>query len=244
MPLRNAPRIVRGAFIEYGLSLPPLVVVFQFNPVELTRNRSLSFAGPNETILCPPREDTGGARNRTIEREESLRTYHLRESDLNEVQKYQQVAVGEETIGFDIRLDATDKLEEGDPVAAGFGVLPQLATLELMVRPKTTSLLGTVVDELLGLDARAFSFSRSPNPPMILFVWGGKRVLPVNINSLNVTETEFSTMLDPIRATVAVNLTVIEGQNPLHRYSKLYKEMSAAARPTGVESVANVVIPG
>ena len=43
----NKPRILRGAFVEFGLSLPPLVVVFQFNPLQLTRNRSLTFTAPN-----------------------------------------------------------------------------------------------------------------------------------------------------------------------------------------------------
>src|SRR6266851_9690294 len=43
----NKPKILRGAFVEYGLSIPPLFVVFQFNPVQLTRNRSLSFSPPN-----------------------------------------------------------------------------------------------------------------------------------------------------------------------------------------------------
>ena len=28
----NKPKILRGAFVEFGLSLPPLFVVFQFNP--------------------------------------------------------------------------------------------------------------------------------------------------------------------------------------------------------------------
>ena len=42
----NKPRILRGAFVEFGLSLLPLVVVLQFNPIQLTRNRSLTFAVP------------------------------------------------------------------------------------------------------------------------------------------------------------------------------------------------------
>ena len=37
-------------------------------------------------------------------------------------------------------------------------------------------------------------------PPMILFIWGRKRVLPVNIDSMSITETEFSADLHPIRA--------------------------------------------
>ena len=42
----NKPKILRGAFVEFGLSLPPLFVVFQFNPVQLTRNRGLTFGFP------------------------------------------------------------------------------------------------------------------------------------------------------------------------------------------------------
>ena len=33
---KNKPKILRGAFVEFGLSIPPLFVVFQFNPVHLT----------------------------------------------------------------------------------------------------------------------------------------------------------------------------------------------------------------
>ena len=54
----------------------------------------------------------------------------------------------------------------------------------------------------------------------MLFIFGRKRVLPVNITSLNITETEFSTDLNPIRATVAVSLTVIEGKSVPYRYSQ------------------------
>src|SRR5882672_538566 len=38
----NQPKILRGAFVEFGLSLPPLAVVFQFNPLTITRTRTAS----------------------------------------------------------------------------------------------------------------------------------------------------------------------------------------------------------
>ena len=117
----------------------------------------------------------------------------------------------EQTIGFDIRLDATDRLDEGDTITEQFGIAPQLSTLELMVHPKDESLLGAGVSDALG-KPKGFSFTRQRNPPLILFIFGRKRVLPVNINRMNITETEFSTDLNPVRATVAVSLTVIEGK--------------------------------
>ena len=48
---------------------------------------------------------------------------------------------------------------------------------------------------------------------MIIFFWGRKRVLPVHITSMNITESDFTPDLLPIRATVSVNLTVLEGRN-------------------------------
>jgi hypothetical protein len=231
MPLTNAPRILRGAFVEYGLSIPPLFVVFQFNPVELTRNRTLTF-GPENAAAG---EGAGPG----------LRAYHERTADLLDVRDGQRVDVAEEAISFDIRLDATDRMNEGDPIAAAFGVLPQLATLELMVHPKAESLLGAAVDAVFGLgDAEGFSSARKPNPPLVLFIWGHKRVLPVNVTRMNVTETEFSTLLDPTRATVSVSLSVIEGSNPFFTYSKVAKEVSAVLNLASIPDVANVVIPG
>jgi hypothetical protein len=243
----NAPKILRGAFVEYGLSIPPLFVVFQFNPVELSRSRSLSFSAPNETIACPPRRGSetsdASARCNQMQREQSLRDFHKRTGDLMDIQEQQKVAVQEETLNFDIRLDATDKLAEGDPIAATFGVTPQLATLELMVHPKEESLLAAALGDLLG-SSGGFSFTEKTNPPMILFIWGIKRVLPVNINSINIKETEFSTLLDPVRATASVSLTVIEGSNPLYSYSKVMKEVSSVLNLANIADIANVVVPG
>jgi len=55
-------------------------------------------------------------------------------------------------------------------------------------------------------------------------VFGRKRVLPVNINSLNITETEFSADLNPVRATVTVSLTVIEGPSVPYQYTRAMTE--------------------
>jgi hypothetical protein len=221
----NTPKILRGAFVEYGLSIPPLVVVFQFNPVQLSRRRSQTFP--------------------TSSREEHLREFHQRYDDLTKLRNDQQVRLQEEAISFDIRLDATDQLNDGDLIAGKFGIAPQLATLELMMHPKGESILGGLADNLLKLGRNGgFSFTGTAKPPMILFIWGIKRVLPVNINSMNITETEFSTRLDPIRATVSVNLTVIEGENAPYMYSKVFKEASAALNLASLTDITDVVIPG
>ena len=99
--LRNQPKIMRGAFVEYGLITPPLVVGFQFNPLQLSRNRTLNFSMPAEA------ETMGNI---------TLRDFHQRQefADLSALRDAQQVSINPETLSFDIRLDATDKLNEGD----------------------------------------------------------------------------------------------------------------------------------
>jgi hypothetical protein len=236
----NKPKILRGAFVEFGLSLPPLVVVFQFNPLQLTRNRSLSFAVPN-----PPPPPPGSKVPVSQAPTRTLRQFHGQFSNLLDLQKQQLVTVQEQTIGFDIRLDATDKLDDGDTITEQFGIAPQISTLELMVYPKDESLTAKLVSALLSPgNTQGFSFTRGSNPPMILFIFGRKRVLPVNINSMNITETEFATDLNPIRATVSVNLTVIEGKSVPYLYSKAMVEAMSALNLANISSVANVVIPG
>lgn len=243
----NKPKILHGAFVEYGLTIPPLVVVFQFNPLQLTRRRGLSYSAPSREIREARNIQAEELTRRTrVEPESlSLRQFHQREEyvDLEKLRNEQQVGVDEESLSFDLRLDATDGLNEGDPIVSQFGILPRLATLELMVHPKGESLIGKALGDLLG-SSGGFSFTRGANPPMILFIWGYTRVLPVNINSMNITETEFNTLLNPIRATVAVSLTVIEGGNTPYKYSKAMKEAMSVLNLANLTEIADVVIPG
>jgi hypothetical protein len=233
----NKPRILRGAFVEFGLSVPPLAVVFQFNPLQLTRNRSLTFTAPNTQNPASGQAGQPAAPQRT------LRQFHGQFSNLLDLQKEQLVTVQEQTIGFDIRLDASDKLDAGDSVTEQFGIAPQIATLELMVYPKDESVLAGVLSALLGTSG-GFSFTRSSNPPLILFIFGRKRVLPVNINSMNITETEFSADLNPIRASIAVSLTVIEGKSVPYLYSKAMTEAMSTVNLVNISDIGNVVLPG
>ena len=226
--LRNQPKVLRGAFVEYGLSVPPLVVVFQYNPLQLSRSRRQTFSRP--------------AQAEEQERGLTLKDWHQLFDDLLALREAQQVSVQPESLNFEIRLDATDKLNEGDAITRQLGIAPQLAALELMVEPQSESVAGGVLDALL---PGGFSFTDTPKPPMILFIWGRKRVLPVNINSMQITETEFSPTLDPIRATVAVDLTIIDGPKAVYNYAKGLKEFMAGLYVANLRraDVTDVVIP-
>jgi hypothetical protein len=243
----NRPRILRGAFVEFGLSVPPLVVPFQFNPVQLTRSRSVHIGAPGATVVTAAGSAGAGGTGQAFDGVRNLRQLHKDEESLSKIREQQQVEVEAETISFELRLDATDRLSVGDPVVAQFGVAPQLAALEMMLLPKNDKLLGALISEGLGSllgKTKGFSFTRASNPPLVLFIWGRKRVLPVNITSMNITETEFDTTLNPTRAIVAVTLSVIEGKSGPFRYSRQLQEAMGALNLAGVEGISTVMIPG
>jgi hypothetical protein len=109
-----------------------------------------------------------------------------------------------ETITLSVEIDATDQLEAANPLAVATGVSPTLSALEMMLYPKSAlviansilAAIGTV--EVLPADG-----------PMILFVWGPTRVLPVRVTSLTITEEAYDTLLNPIRAKAEVSLSVL-----------------------------------
>lgn len=241
----NKPKILRGAFMEYGIHFPPLFVVFQFNPEQLTRSHSNSYSGPGNQFECPPAE--GETRPRIYRQQESLREFHQREysgkDDLTEIRRLQKVGVQEQSINFDIRLDATDKLNDGDAITGLFGLSPQIAALETMMAPLSDTPFGAIAD-LLGLGGEAgFTPNKQDKPPIILFIWGLKRILPVNLTSMNITESEFSTDLSTTRATVSVSMNVIEGNNLPYGYSRAVQEVMTTLNLVNITDIANIVIP-
>jgi len=109
-----------------------------------------------------------------------------------------------ESITLSIEIDATDQLESKNPIAIVRGIQPTLSALELLMFPRSTQvLLGATL-------AMAGTSTLTPeSTPLVLFVWGVARVLPVRVTSFNITEQAFDTALNPIRAKVDLGLTVI-----------------------------------
>lgn len=110
----------------------------------------------------------------------------------------------QETIDLEIELDATDQLEKADGVATGMGIYPQLSALEMILYPKSAWVVTNSILMALGNTEMVPSL-----PTMTLFVWGPKRVLPVSMTSLSITEQAHDVNLNPIRATVSLGLTVL-----------------------------------
>jgi hypothetical protein len=111
-----------------------------------------------------------------------------------------------ETIKAEAEIDATDQIGAAvpDPVALRLGIAPQLAQLELLVYPasstlltnETLSLIGTV--EILPMQSA-----------LTVFAWGANRITPVRITDLEITEEAFDPNLNPIRAKVSLGLRVL-----------------------------------
>ncbi len=206
--------LLRGALIEYGIDLIgpiPNVVIFQFNPESLSRS-----------LQIPPRP-TGATQRETTQAGE--KTF--------------------EKISFKAHFSAANMLDEDKALAKLFGIGPQLCALEKMVLPssKLAGLIGKALDAIgsaLGIggggDPPAQPIPREKYP-RILFIWGLTRILPVTIDSMTISELEYDALLNPLRAEVDLQLSVIAvdecsgdmlGKGALE-YTTLAKEAQAIA---------------
>jgi len=167
----RSPKILKGAIVGLDIFNPlASVVVFQYNPEQLTRS------------LTPQYSDSAGARS------EALRLG----------------GPPRETISANVLVDVVDQLEKGSEVAASLGLHPQLSALEMLIYPKSalvianTALLATGTIEVV-----------PPTGPLTLFIYGWKRVVPVKLSSLSITETMHDPELNPIRANVDLSMQVL-----------------------------------
>jgi hypothetical protein len=114
----------------------------------------------------------------------------------------------EETIRIEVEIDAADQLERGQSPATTMGLYPTLAALEMLLYPKASLMIANEVLARVGVIEVI-----APEAPLTLFVWGAKRVLPVRLTSFTITEEAFDPTLNPIRAKVGLDLTVLTYQD-------------------------------
>ncbi len=151
-----------------------------------------------------------------------------------------------ETIELEVYMDVIDQMERNDGQAIQNGIYPQLALLELLAYPtsqqviQNDTLLASGVLEVAPLAA-----------PLALFVWGAKRVLPVRLTSLTITEETFEPNLNPIRATISLSMRALsysdllpgtKGYNLFMAYQQTKESLAAlgltgsAGSPLGVDT--------
>lgn len=196
---------VKGMLIEYALALPPLVLVFDFNPQSLTRSRTITLR-------------TGSAPGTRGGYDFALPTETARVA--------QGVTVQPESFTIEILLDATDRMNDGDPIATQFGIEPELDTLRTMVEPKAQGPGGLQTLASLGLGGQR-AFQRSESASVLLLVWG-THILPVFLTSIRVTEEAHLPSLVPYRARASLTMQVIEGNNPFYQVEKVRQVVGAA----------------
>jgi hypothetical protein len=109
-----------------------------------------------------------------------------------------------ETIKMDVEIDATDQLETGEGTATKLGIYPQLSALEMLIYPKSALVVANTV--LLALGTLEIV---PPIGPFTLLVWGLKRVVPVRLTDLTITEEAHDVGLNPIRARASLGLRVL-----------------------------------
>lgn len=109
-----------------------------------------------------------------------------------------------QTLSVDVDFDAADQLDKDESTAVQYGIYPQLSALELLVYPSISqinhnqTLLASGTLEVAPLTA-----------PNTLFVWGAQRVLPVRLNHYSIVEELFDARLNPIGATVSLEMRVL-----------------------------------
>lgn len=178
----NSPALLKGALIQLVDDvIAPIqkVVSFQYNPEKVTRSI---------TPWDPFQVDDAG-----------------RGQQAPNVQPFDP----KETINIVIELDATDQLEDNDPDAVQNGIDGRIAAIEQLLLPDN-GLPGALTNAENNLSAPG---NTAPTPratvPIILFVFGPGRVVPVRITSYGIDEELFSPSLHPIQAKVTLALQVL-----------------------------------
>lgn len=226
---------IRGALVEYGsdfLGPIPNIVVFQFNPEQISRTLNIATRGEESP-------------------EQSAQT-----------ETRQTGAPPTESFTITAHFSVADDLGQNSAASAiprVFGIGPQLAALEKMVYTEggiISGAIGAAVDAVG--DALGGGGEDSPEQPVpreqlprILFVWGPSRVLPVDIKSMSITEQKYDPLLNPIQAEVQIGLQItrfpansddVIGKGALS-YTQTVKEAQATLNLAKAVELAGDIIP-
>jgi hypothetical protein len=111
-----------------------------------------------------------------------------------------------QTLTIEAELDATDQLQypQSNRDAVELGLSAQLAALETLIYPSVAAIQDAAALLLSG------TLEVIPVPaPLVLFSFGRRRLMPVRITELSITEEAFDPLLNPIRAKVRLGLRVL-----------------------------------
>jgi hypothetical protein len=176
--------LLKGALIEYGsdfLGPLPNVVVFQFNPEQVTR-----------TIEVPERPSGSGSRETSQAGEVPIERLEL-------TAKFSAADM----------LAANNPLARATGIASYLAALELMANAKAASGGLLGAAIDAVGALLGGGGGDATQPIPREAYPRLIFIWGLTRVLPVMVTSMTITETLFDFLLNPIEAEVQIGLTVI-----------------------------------
>lgn len=191
-----AGKFLRGALVEFMPTfLVPLpnVIVFQFNPETMTHTWTQAEAAQ--------RSASGAQTNPLAVR-----------------------GAPGESFSFTLAVDAGDMIADGGPATSAIaqvsGVYARLAALEMLLYPTPNSgggLVGSVsaaagaANAAVGGSGSASADRNVPasQVPVVLFVWGPGRIVPVRVTGLTITEKLYDELLNPTHAEAQINMRVL-----------------------------------
>jgi hypothetical protein len=174
----GSPRLQKGALIGLDPANPlASMIIFQYNPETISR-----------TLRARTSSHSGGDSGGQAFAGETMRL----------------AGPPEESLKLEVVLDATDQLEKADPITAGLGIHPQLASLEMLLYPKSALVIANEALMRVGMLEVI-----QPEAPLAILVWGIKRILPVRLTGFSITEEMFDPNLNPIHARVSLDLNVL-----------------------------------
>jgi hypothetical protein len=177
----RSPKVQKGALVQLveTLGLPiPNIVAFQYNPASV--KRTMKPWNPLEVD-----QTQRGLPSPTA-----------------------QPFDPEEAISMDIELDASDQLEDDDPIANQFGVADRIAALEKMLFPGDTP-LGQLLSAVASLVGAGPQPPQRKTVPVTLLVYGIGRIVPIRITSYSIEEQLYLPSLYPIQAKVSLAMQVL-----------------------------------
>jgi hypothetical protein len=186
-----AGKYLRGALIEFTEVFPlpiPKIIIFQYNPESMTHTWTPATTNPG----------TPGSASNPL-----AITGHPHEA-----------------FSFTLAMDANDMIADGDAVETALatvsGVYTRIAALEMLLFPTAPpggGLIGSVT-AALGIGGSSSSDPTRQVPaaqlPMVLFVWGPGRIVPVRVTTLTITETLYdAVLLNPTHVEARIGLRVL-----------------------------------
>lgn len=220
----RSPKLLKGALIEFSerfVGPVPNVILFQYNPESITRSLEVWSQSGNGSS-----------------------------SASNDTSHTAQPFDPPETFSLALELDATDALEkpESHPVAFISGVADRIAAMEMLLYPQVDSLLGGLLGSISGSLSVGASVGGGSGiggglggslgqgqtvprgtVPVVLFVWGPGRIVPVRLTAFSVEEQAYSPSLYPIRAKVTIGLKILSPKDFPQCHRKFSEDLAIAA---------------